>query len=47
MYVVEQDDNGILHTDDVLRALSFYNRTPSGCDTSGGTPTHLPDLSEE
>jgi hypothetical protein len=29
MYIV-QDRSGLTHTDDVLRALSFYKRTPKG-----------------
>lgn len=32
MLVVEQRPEGFTHTDDVLRALSFYKRTPSGME---------------
>lgn len=35
MLVVE-DEIGLTHTDDVLRALSFYNRTPQGSRNVSG-----------
>jgi hypothetical protein len=34
MYVVK-DGDGITHTDDVLRALSFYKRNPDSVKTAG------------